>query len=141
MPTQKRTNNTNLAPLHVERSYGIMYLVRDMNTSKEFYSSLLGQSPSFESKTWTEFDLGDQNLCLCRPQNEASYGSRRDNHMATRAVLQVRDIDDFKQELDRLNISVMEGPEEVDQGPGRFLNVKDPDGNVIGFYADQISAS
>jgi len=48
----------------IKSTYGTMYYVDDMKEAVSFYTKTLGVKPGHESETWTEFNLGEHNLCL-----------------------------------------------------------------------------
>ena len=45
-------------------TYGTMYYVDNMKAAVEFYKTKWGLQPSHESPDWTEFAVGDHNICL-----------------------------------------------------------------------------
>lgn len=47
----------------MKSTYGTMYYVNDMKQSVAFYKTL-GGAPTYESDSWTEFDMSGHRLCL-----------------------------------------------------------------------------
>jgi len=119
---------TNRQESHVLRSYGVMYFVNEAERSIEFYRKLLGREPSYRSDTWIEFDLGDENLCLHPTDAHVPMKT------PTRIVLEVKDLDGLKNFLDQEQIKIVDAIQQVREGEGRFMNVQDPDGNIVGLY-------
>lgn len=111
-----------------EGSYGTVYYVSDMTKSKDFYQTVIGLSPRFESDEWTEFDLGDGTaLCL---------HARKDGQKPIPGgtlIVNVKEIQSKVNELKKEGVEFFRDISEVH--PGAYsADFIDPAGNLISFY-------
>jgi catechol 2,3-dioxygenase-like lactoylglutathione lyase family enzyme len=55
------------------KTYGTMYYVDDMNKAVAWYKGTLGLKPGYESSEWTEFTVGEHNICLHNKRPGETY--------------------------------------------------------------------
>ena len=56
-------------------TYGTMYYVDRMSQAVAFYQKLLRKKPRYQSKEWTEFDVGGHAICLHAKERGKRYRS------------------------------------------------------------------
>jgi predicted enzyme related to lactoylglutathione lyase len=117
-----------------------MYFVRDLNESIKFYEKVLAQSPSFVSDVWVEFDLGDQNLCLCPTKKNSAEAAGQHSSTKARAILEVDDLEKVRDQLVKMGIKIVDEIESTQKGSGRYFNVEDLDGNIIGLFSPNLGS-
>lgn len=118
----------------------ILY-VADQATSKDFYSTLLGQEPSLDVPGMTEFDLPGCKLGLMPEANIARIISGPLPHPASGAgvprcelYLLVDDLDASCARAEKAGAAVVDGAKDRDWGH-RVAYYADDDGHVIALAA------
>ncbi len=112
-------------------AYGTMYYVKDMKKATDYYKAMLGLKPRYESKEWTEFDLGD-NTALCL------HGSDDEKDLVKEGGILIAKVKNIKALVPELKQRGMEFVREINEvHPGAFcVDFKDPAGNIVSLYED-----
>ena len=107
-------------------AYGTMYYVDHMAKSVALYRRILGRKPRYQSKEWTEFDLGGHAVCL----HAKDRGKRfRPNGVL---ILNRSGIRRLFKTMKRRKLKVA-GLQEVHPEAWTFT-LTDPSGNELSFY-------
>lgn len=109
----------------------IILLVKDIDTSVEFYSHIVGMSLKFKSPGWAEFVLGDVHLALHRKTPELVEKQGTLSTLGISINFEISDVDEFAQKLHKLSVDPIGGIKDYEFG--RYFFVNDPDGYIVGF--------
>lgn len=136
MPLQP---NESRSPFRAIRAidYTIIF-VRDMDAMRRFYEDVLALSLLRElSPNWIEYGLGPNTLALARPSRIASDAPtpRGSASLQLAFKVSVADVDACADELTRQGVALVSPPTNQPFGH-RTLFFRDPDGNLLEFYAE-----
>ena len=112
--------------------------VRDMEAMRRFYEDVMGFALSRElSANWLEYQIGNNTLALARPGRTASDAPMPKGTAALQLAFRVpvSDVDRCAEELAKKGVAVQSPPTNHAFGH-RTLFFRDPDGNLLGIYAE-----
>ncbi len=105
------------------------YGVKDMDRALAFYRDTLELEVKFQDgDKWTQFDIAGQALAIATPAPEQVGPGE-----GAAVVLEVDDLDAMRARLEQKELRV--GATVEMGGHGRFFTVRDPDGNLVQFFA------
>jgi hypothetical protein len=110
----------------MKSTYGTMYYVDDMRKSIGYFKKLLKLKPSYQSREWTEFQIGDHRLCLHAKERGGKYTHNGILIMSAKGVKSLFD------KLKKRKLKVY-GLHEVHPAAWTFT-LKDISGNELSFY-------
>tara|TARA_B100000315_G_C14199800_1_gene417166 strand:+ start:232 stop:594 length:363 start_codon:yes stop_codon:yes gene_type:complete len=104
----------------------VVYLVKDMDRSIEFYRDTLGLKLEMNMGSWVEFDVPPTTLALYREDGDEpeSYGGL--------LALAVENVEESLNELKEKGVKTIMEP--LDTPVCHFAIILDPDGNRIGLH-------
>ena len=112
--------------------------VRDMAAMRRFYEDVLALPPVRElSPGWIEYRLAANTLALAKPSRTAADAPTPQGSAALQLAFKVSpsEVDQCADELVKEGVALLSPP--TDQSFGhRTLFFRDPDGNLLGVYAD-----
>ena len=109
-------------------TYGTMYYVTDMKKSVEYYKTIFGLTPGYESPDWTEFDVNGHRICL----HIARDGQKIENGIL---VNKVKGIQNLVTDLKAKGVEFEGELREIH--PGAYcVAFRDPSGNRVDLYED-----
>lgn len=107
------------------------YGVSGMDRALAFYRDILELPVKFQDgDKWTQFDIGGQALAIATPAPEQVGPGE-----GAAVVLEVDDLDEMRARLEKRGVAA--GATVDMGGHGRFFTVRDPDGNLVQFFARQ----
>lgn len=107
-------------------TYGTMYYVDNMKNAVDFYKHKLGAQPTYESDSWTEFDIGGHRICLHAKQPSEKY---RDNGIL---IMNFEGVKGLYEKMGKEGLKVF-GLHEVHPGHWSF-HVNDNTGNELSVF-------
>jgi catechol 2,3-dioxygenase-like lactoylglutathione lyase family enzyme len=126
------------SPFHAIRSidYTVIF-VRDMTVMRRFYEEVLGFPLLREFTGWFEYQLGSNTLALARPTRTAKDAPIPTGTAALQLAFKVSlpEVDACADELVRRGVDLLSPPTNQPFGH-RTVFFRDPDGNLLEFYAD-----
>lgn len=113
----------------LSKAFGLSVCVSNLAQSEPFYTRLFRQAPERKFSKWVEFSIpGGMSFCL-----KERATTRRTKEEAPRVIFEVNDLTETEKTLKAEGFEFeQEFAETEDQG--RFSNIVDPDGNLIGLY-------
>ena len=130
---------SNMTPTELARIDYVILLCRDLKAARQFYLDVLGLSVVENHPVWVRLDLGETFLTL-RPRGKwLSWQDARIPERVASVQLAFKvdydDVNPWYQHFLHANVEVVEEPVDQDFGNRTFF-VRDPDHNVIEFYAE-----
>jgi len=126
------------SPFQAIRSvdYTVIF-VRDMTAMRRFYEEVLGFPLLREFTGWFEYQLGNNTLALARPSRTAKDAPVPQGTAALQLAFKVAlpEVDACADELVRRGVDLLSPPTNQPFGH-RTVFFRDPDGNLLEFYAD-----
>jgi len=99
----------------------IVFPVKDLDKAKKFYNTFLGVEPYADSAYYVGYNVGDQEV-----------GLDPNSSLGPIAYIDVEDIKNSLQVMAEAGAEILKEPTDV--GGGLLIaQVKDADGNVVGF--------
>jgi predicted enzyme related to lactoylglutathione lyase len=107
----------------------VYQVTRNMDGALAFYRDLLGMTVKFQDgENWTQLDAGGARFALASPAEAGAAASSK-----TVVVFEVEDLAATRLQLEGAGAPVLA---TRDMGShGSTLTTKDPDGNVVQFFA------
>lgn len=103
-----------------------MYYVDNMAKAQSFYKKVLGSNPSYESDSWTEFSIGQHNLCLHTKDPSQKYAP---NGIL---IINAKNVKALYEQMKKDDLDVF-GLHQVHPEAWSF-HLKDYTGNEVSFY-------
>jgi len=126
------------SPFQAIRSidYTVIF-VRDMTAMRRFYEEVLGFPLLREFTGWYEYRIGGNTLALARPSRTAADAPVPKGTAALQLAFKVSlpEVDTCADELVRRGVDLLSPPTNQPFGH-RTVFFRDPDGNLLEFYAD-----
>jgi predicted enzyme related to lactoylglutathione lyase len=119
------------APLAVDR-FGLYVAVDDLDRAADFYAALFGKAPQVRSEGLVGFDVAGGLYALV---SKKAYRLAVPPGGAVRSYVKVGDIDAAFERVRRLAPGRLESEAVVSEGSFRFFRFRDPEGNVVEFFA------
>jgi len=139
-PSYTESNETivNKSPFQAIRAidYTVVF-VRDMTAMRRFYEEVLGFPLLREFTGWFEYRIGNNTLALARPSRTARDAPMPAGTAALQLAFKVSspEVDACADELVRRGVDLLSPPTNQPFGH-RTVFFRDPDGNLLEFYAD-----
>ena len=126
------------SPFQAIRSidYTVIF-VRDMTAMRRFYEEVLGFPLLREFTGWFEYQIGNNTLALARPTRTAKDAPIPIGTAALQLAFKVSlpEVDACADELVHRGVDLLSPPTNQPFGH-RTVFFRDPDGNLLEFYAD-----
>jgi catechol 2,3-dioxygenase-like lactoylglutathione lyase family enzyme len=126
-------DSMRLKPNGLRAASHVMFVVRDVAASVRFYRDVLGLSLLSQNDGWADFDAGPIKLSLSRASEGEPVGSG-----GAEIVFGVHDARAMAQDFAARGANLDVEPTPICSKEGKhylWARVRDPDGNLIGFYS------
>ena len=112
-------------------------VTRDVRALADFYRSVTGITPNFLSEAYVEFVANGATLAISSQQTMEQFGARAAEAGSNRSVIFDFLVEDVDHERERIRKFVNDLVLEPTNQPwgNRSMLFRDPDGNLINFYA------
>ncbi len=117
-------------PVNTDR-FGLYVVVDDMNRATLFYEQLFGD-PEIQFPNLVGFDVAGGFYAVVSREMYATDAIPGDT---MRAYIKVSDIEDTFERVRAIAPNRLESAAVIVEGPFRFFRVRDPDNNVLEFFA------
>ncbi len=114
------------------RRFGLYVLVQDVPRAERFYARLFAAPPQVRTPALVGFDVAGGLFALV---SRHSFAPGTPAGGSVRPYIRVADIAAAFDHVRRAAPESLEGGEVVVEGPFRFFRVRDPEGNLLEFFA------
>lgn len=111
---------------------GVYVLSNDMQRSGIFYRALFEKEPDFQTDVFAGFDIAGGLFAVVSKKAFAPEARRGENAVP---YIKVKDIDAAHRHVSGIAPDALQAPGIIREGPLSLFKFKDPDGNLLEYYA------
>ena len=111
---------------------GVYVLSSDMQRSGRFYRALLEAEPVFQTEVFIGFNISGGLFAIVSKEAFAPEASLGGNAVP---YIKVTDIDAARRHVTAIAPDAVQAPGIIREGPLSLFKFKDPDGNLVEYYA------